>query len=151
MLYADNIHFTKNGIVFTDKHGNKLPITSAFKKAFVRFYNWYIDAELWFLIVISNGIPFWSIRRILFQLSGVHIGKGTTLHMGCKFYNPKGVTIGEDTTIGNGAFLDGRAQLTIGDHVDFASEVMVYNAEHDLESKTFSARKEPVTIEDYCG
>lgn len=149
MLYSDNIHITKRGVTFTDKHGNKLPVASAFKKAFVRFYNWYIDAELWFLILISTTVPIWLIRKIMFRLSGIKIGRGTTLHMACKFYFPKGITIGNDTTIGHGTFLDGRAALVIGDHVDIASEVMIYNAEHDLNSFTFQAIEEPVAIGDY--
>ncbi len=149
MIYSDNIHLTKRGIQFTDKHGKKLPLTSAFRKAFVRFYNWYIDAELWFLILVSTTIPFWFLRKLTFQLSGVQIGKGSTLHMACKFYSPNGVMIGDDTTIGYGTFLDGRAPLKIGNHVDIASEVMIYNSEHDLESESFSAIEEPVSIGDY--
>ena len=37
----------------------------------------------------------------------------------------------------------------IGNHVDIASSVMIYNSEHDLEKADFSARTEPVKIEDY--
>jgi len=149
MLYADNIHLTNKGIVFTDKHGKKLPLTSAFRRAFVRIYNWYIDAELWFLILISTTIPIWLLRKLAFQVSGIKIGKGSNLHMACRFYRPKGICIGEDTIIGYGTFLDGRAALVIGDHVDIASEVMIYNSEHDLDSETFKAIEEPVAIGDY--
>lgn len=149
MLYSDNIHITKSGIKFTDKQGKHLPISRAFGKAFIRFYNWYIDLELWFLTLVSTTVPFWSIRKLLFRISGVKIGTGARLHMACKFYNPKGVTVGEDTMIGYGTFLDGRAPLSIGNHVDIASEVMIYNSEHDLNSETFAATEEAVTIKDY--
>jgi acetyltransferase-like isoleucine patch superfamily enzyme len=150
MLYADNIHLTNKGIQFTDKHGKKLSVAIAFRKAFVRFYNWYIDAELWFLILISTTVPIWLLRKLAFQISGIKIGTGSNLHMACKFYRPKGVSIGEDTIIGHGTFLDGRAALVIGDHVDIASEVMIYNSEHDLNSDTFKAIEEPVAIGDYA-
>lgn len=149
MLYSDNIRFTKKGIQFADKHGNKLPISTAFQKAFIRVYNWYIDAELWFLILISTTVPIWLIRKLAFEISGIKIGKGSNLHMACKFYRPKGITIGKDSIIGHGTFLDGRAALVIGDHVDIASEVMIYNSEHDLNSETFKAVEEPVAIGDY--
>lgn len=149
MLYSDNIHITKRGIVFTDKHGKALSIASAFRKAFVRFYNWFLDAELLILTIISSFVPFSIVRKAAFRISGIKIGKGSTIHMGARFYNPKGISIGEDTMIGHGAFLDGRAPLKIGNHVDFASEVMIYNAEHDLTSDTFQAREEPVEIGDY--
>jgi len=46
----------------------------------------------------------------------------------------------------NAAYL---ALLTIGDHTDIASSVMVYNSEHDLEKEDFLAKTEPVEIGDY--
>jgi maltose O-acetyltransferase len=73
----------------------------------------------------------------VFSFSGVKIGKSTNIHMGCKFFEPRGVIIGEDTKIGDRAFLDGRAPLVIGNHVDLASEVMIYNSEHDLKATHF--------------
>jgi maltose O-acetyltransferase len=57
--------------------------------------------------------------------------------------------VGKDTIIGNRCFLDGRAKLRIGDHVDIASEVMIYNSEHDLSSEEFAATTEEVEIGDY--
>jgi maltose O-acetyltransferase len=69
--------------------------------------------------------------------------------MGCKFFQPRGVRIGIDTIVGNDAFLDGRAPLIIEDHVDIASEVMIYNSEHDIESEEFKAINEKVVIKDY--
>ncbi|MBQ6154460.1 acyltransferase, partial [bacterium] len=69
---------------------------------------------------------------------------------------PSGITIGDGTIVGELAVLDGRHQLpgstshlTIGNHVDIASQVMIWNSEHDLASKTWAAREESVTIEDY--
>lgn len=149
MIYSENIHFTKKGIRFTDKHGNKLPITSALKKAAIRSNNWRMDALLFVVHAISCHIPFHSIRNLVFRLSGVKIGHGSVIHMGAKFFNPAGVVIGEDTIIGEKAFLDGRDLLSIGNHVDIASDVMIYNSEHDLESPVFSAVNDKVEIGDY--
>lgn len=149
MLYSENIKITKNGIVFTDKHGNKLEFGSALKKALIRIYNWWLDFKLFIIHLISLHVPFYSIRKLVLSLAGVRIGKDTTIHMGCKFFEPGGVTIGEDTKVGDCAFLDGRAPLTIGNHVDIASEVMIYNSEHGLEKKYFSAIEEPVEIGNY--
>lgn len=69
--------------------------------------------------------------------------------MGCKFFKPSGVQIGEDSKIGDRAFLDGRDSLFIGNHVDLASEVMIYNSKHDINDKFFVATNAPVKIEDY--
>jgi len=57
--------------------------------------------------------------------------------------------IGEDSIIGEGVVLDGRDKLTIGNNVDIASEVMIYNAEHALNDANFKAISAPVVIEDY--
>lgn len=149
MIYSDNIHFTKEGLSFTDKHGNALTISRAVKKAFVRIQNWITDIELFIVHLVSLHVPLYSIRKVVFQIVGVRIGRGSVVHMGCKFFNPSGVAVGEDTIIGDSAFLDGRAPLTIGNHVDIASEVMIYNSEHDLDSLEFTARNEKVEIGDY--
>ncbi|MGB9883466.1 MAG: acyltransferase, partial [Microgenomates group bacterium] len=37
----------------------------------------------------------------------------------------------------------------IGNHVDIASEVMIYNSEHDINDVNFKAIEAPVYIEDY--
>src|ERR1700753_4015685 len=94
-------------------------------------------------------IPSHYVRRFFYRLAGIKIGEGSTLHMGARFYKPGNIIIGNDTILGEGVVLDGRALLKIGNHVDFATEVMIYNAEHDIESPTFAARVEPVIIDDY--
>jgi acetyltransferase-like isoleucine patch superfamily enzyme len=149
MIYSENIKFTKKGVVFTDKHGKRLNLKSALKKVFIRIYNWWLDFKLFILHLVSLHVPFYGIRKLFFVLAGVKMGVDTTIHMGCKFFEPRGVIIGEDTKIGDSAFLDGRAPLTIGNHVDIASEVMIYNSEHDIEGQEFGAIEEPVEIGDY--
>src|SRR5258706_9169134 len=132
MIYEDNLHISSKGVFITDKMGKPLTLSGASRKGFGRVYNWYVDAALFKIHFISTNVPLWFIRKFVFKLFGVKIGKGTTIHMGCKFFNPSGVTIGEDTMIGEGAFLDGREKLKIGSHVDIASQVLIYNPEHDL-------------------
>jgi acetyltransferase-like isoleucine patch superfamily enzyme len=102
-----------------------------------------------FLLYIVGWVPSHHIRRFFYRIAGMKIGSGSTVHMWARFYNPKNIRIGKDSIIGEGVVLDGRGTLTIGDHVDFASDVMVYNAQHDIESPAFSAVIEPVTIKDY--
>jgi acetyltransferase-like isoleucine patch superfamily enzyme len=94
-------------------------------------------------------VPSHHVRRFVYRLAGVRIGKGSAIHMHATFYNPGNISIGKDTIIGERATLDGRAKLVIGDHVDIASEVMIYNAEHDIHSPDFAAKQTPVTIGDY--
>jgi acetyltransferase-like isoleucine patch superfamily enzyme len=149
MLYKDNIHISSEGVVFTDKHGNNLSITEAFRRAFIRVFNWILDLELMVLHFFSDCIPSHIIRQALFRLAGIQIGRGSAIHMGARFFLPDGISIGDDTIVGYRAFLDGRKKLKIGSHVDIASEVMIYNSEHNLESDKFEASDGPVTINDY--
>ncbi len=148
--YSENIKFTNKGIRFTDKHGNSLDGNVALNKAILRLHNYWSDFKLFLIHTVSLHIPFHSIRCLVFKMSGMKIGKGTTIHMGCKFFEPKGVVIGKDTKVGSNAFLDGRAPLIIGDHVDIASDIMIYNSEHDLGSSDFKAIEAKVRIGDYC-
>lgn len=101
------------------------------------------------ILRITGLVPSHFIRRFVYRLAGVSIGRGSTIHMGAVFYDPKNIKIGEDTIIGEGAVLDGRDKLIIGSHVDIASEVMIYNSEHDIKSSDFHAITAPVYIEDY--
>ena len=149
MLYSENIKIGSRGISFTDKHGNPLKFSEAFKKALIRVLNWYLDFELAVVHCVSDFVPSHIFRKLVFRLAGLKVGRGTTIHMGVRFFSPKGVTIGEDSKIGFRSFLDGRKPLKIGSHVDIASEVMIYNSEHDLGSEKFEAIEEPVEIGDY--
>ncbi len=118
------------------------------RKIINRIYNYMADFCLFWFYVLVN-IPSHHVRRFLLRLGGANIGSGSSIHMGIRFFSLKNLAIGNDTIIGDHAFFDGRAKLTIGDHVDMASEVMIYNSEHDLESDIFKAREEPVEIGDY--
>ena len=73
--------------------------------------------------------------------------------MYARFFSPAGITIGEDSILGEGILLDGRAPLRIGNHVDIASEVMIYTSEHNVHAEHFADMdavvQEKVTIEDY--
>lgn len=149
MLYSEHIKLDSNGIQFRDKHGNALSFNNALQKGYRRLYSYWADFNLFLLHMVSLHIPFWSIRKFVFLLAGVELGRNAMIHTGCKFFEPKNVSIGEDSKIGDSAFLDGRDSLKIGSHVDIASEVMIYNSEHNLESEFFEAKNEPVEIGDY--
>lgn len=133
---------------FKDKHNQPLPWSIATNKIIARFYNYMLDFKV-SLLWILGYIPFHIIRRIIFTASGVKIGRGSTIHIGARFYQPSNVSVGVGTIVGDHATLDGRAPLAIGNHVDIASEVMFLNSEHDIHDEHFSPINEPITIEDF--
>ena len=101
------------------------------------------------LLHLVGHVPFHHFRRFFYRLGGIKIGKGSTIHMGARFYKPSGIKIGRDSIIGEYAVLDGRDDLIIGDHVDMATGVMIYNAQHDIDDPEFKAENGKVVIEDY--
>jgi len=113
----------------------------------------FVTGLLWWVV---GYLPSHHLRRFFYRLSGMKIGRGSTLHMMARIYDPRHIRIGEDTIVGERATLDGRRQLTgssggltIGNHVDIASEVMIWTSQHDIHSQDFHAIEEPVMIEDY--
>lgn len=149
MLYKEHISFSKQGFVLKDKMGRELKFGSALGKVLRRFYSYLLDAELFWLRLLGL-VPLHSLRILIYKLDGVKIGKNVHIHMGAQFFNLEGIEIGEGTTIGQNVFLDGRNKLKIGKFVDIASDVMIYNSEHDINSDDFHATDAPVEIGDYC-
>lgn len=131
-----------------DKYGRSLSWGEAWPRIKKRLINYWLDLVL-YKLTLTGYIPVHFWRRGIYQLFGITMGKGSVIHMWARFYNPANITIGEDTIIGDHAFLDGRDRLTIGDHVAIASEVSIYNSEHDINSEDFRAVASPVEIGDY--
>lgn len=135
-----------------DKTGKTLTFGEIIKKIINRIDNILLEFEVMILHFIGH-IPLHHVRRFFYRLGGMHIGWGSTIHTGARFFDPRNIRVGKDSIIGEGVLLDGRDKLLIGDHVDIASEVMIYNSEHNIHSDHFAAVESvvqaPVVIEDY--
>lgn len=130
---------------FKDRMGQQLNWEEAFPKIGFRIQSYRTEfwtACLWFL----GHVPSHTFRKVLFRVAGVKIGRKSFIHIGCRMYEPRNITIGEGTIIGDHATLDGRDKLTIGDHVDIASEVMIFNASRDIHTEDFKLKLGPVSI-----
>lgn len=134
--------------IFHDRMGKDLSVSEALPKIFNRFYNWFLDFKLMILRLVGH-VPSHIFRKFCYRVAGMKIGKKSTIHMGGNFFNPKGISIGQGTIVGDRVFLDGRAPLKIGNHVSVASQVLIYNSEHDIHREDMQAVEEPVVIEDY--
>ena len=134
--------------ILRNRMGQKLTLRQASPKIINRIGSCFLDFNL-MVLRWAGYIPFHSCRKCIYMLAGMKIGRGSKIHMWANFFQPKNIKIGEGSIIGDHIFLDGRSKLTIGNHVDIASEVLIYNSEHDIEAEDFSAREEPVEIGDY--
>jgi len=131
-----------------DKHGRSLTWKEGITKILARLESYCLDFGL-MLLHLTTWIPLHSVRNLVWRLAGLQLGKNSTLHTGVRVFDPRHIKIGEGTIIGFACFIDGRDQITIGNHTDLASEVMIYSGEHDLSAPDFHANSAPVKIGSY--
>ncbi len=140
----------------TDKDGRALNTTEIIEKIIGRckaIHLELITGLLWWLV---GYVPSHNFRKLCYRLAGMKIGRHSTIHMGARIYYPQGIEIGEGTLIGEKSTLDGRKQLKnsrgglkIGNHVDIASDVMIWTSQHDIHSENMATIEEKVEIADY--
>ncbi|MFA5531978.1 MAG: acyltransferase [Candidatus Shapirobacteria bacterium] len=131
-----------------DRTGKNLNSQDIFQKIINRIKT--ICLEFWLMILRFVGfIPIHTIRKIFYLASGIDMPFNSTIHIGANFFKPSNISIGKDTIIGDHCFLDGRAPLKIGNHVGIASQVLIYNDEHDINSPDYGNSFGPVEIGDY--
>jgi acetyltransferase-like isoleucine patch superfamily enzyme len=104
-----------------------------------------------YLIAAVGLAPSHTLRMFFYKhVFRMTIGPQTSIHRGCRFYNPRSVKIGSHTIISNDVLLDGRAQLLIGDNVGIAEGVAIFSLQHDLDDPLLGNRGGCVKIEDYA-
>lgn len=132
-----------------DRNGKKLKLSEIFQKIINRIKT--IHLELWLLVLrIVSFIPLHFVRKFFYLISGIKIPIfSSTIHMGANFFKPQNISIGKDTIIGDHCFLDGRAPLKIGNHVGIASQVLIYNDQHNVHDNSYDNSFGPVEIGDY--
>jgi maltose O-acetyltransferase len=128
--------------------GQKITLNNIIPKVLNRFHTIFLEFSLYILRIVGF-FPSHTIRKFTYILFGVDLPWDSTIHLGANFFKPSGIKIGHDSIIGSNAFLDGRAPLQIGNHSSLASEVMIYNDEHDIHSPNYQNSYGPVTIGNY--
>lgn len=131
-----------------DRTGKELNQKDVFQKIIIRIQT--ICLEFWLMILRFIGfVPLHFVRKIFYLASGIDMPLDSTIHIGANFFKPSNIIIGHDTIIGDHCFMDGRAPLKIGNHVGIASQVLIYNDEHDINSPEYGNSFGPVEIGDY--
>ncbi len=131
-----------------DKAGKTLGLGEIWQKGVNRVWNIILESEVG-ILHLAGHVPLHWFRKAIYLMGGIKIGANSTIHIGARMYDPRNIVIGKDAIIGERAVLDGRDKLTIGNHVDIASEVMIYNSEHDINDDEFKPTTLPVVVEDY--
>lgn len=132
-----------------DKMGVPLTPLQLINKLKNRVLNILLELQV-FLLHLVGHLPSHHLRRAYYRIAGMRIGNGSSIHMGLTLYNPQNISIGEDSVVGENAVLDGRDKLIIGNHVALATNVLIYNSQHEINDEFFSPSTAPVIIEDYA-
>jgi len=102
-----------------------------------------------YLIFLTGRVPIHALRKSVYRLAGMKIGRRSSFHWRGAFFAPEGISIGPHTIVGNDVFLDGRRGLRIGRNVNIGGHVQIFTLEHDPGSPTFDAVGGEVIVEDY--
>ena len=83
---------------------------------------------------IVAHIPIWTIRRIMYVLAGMKIGKNSRILMGCVIFAPWKIIIGENSYVNEQVILDGRGGLIIGNNVSISMRSQIITGTHSVKS-----------------
>ena len=97
--------------------------------------------------LVAN-IPCWHIRRVLYRLLGMKVGKGSRIMMKVTVTHPWKIRIGCNTVINEHCYLDGRGSLEIGDNVNVSIFSVLITGSHRTKSPEFEYYTEPIKIND---
>lgn len=106
--------------------------------------------QSWFYIMnhIIAHIPSYFIRKQFYLLTGVKIGKNSSIKLN-SYISGKKLTIGNNTSIGRNSFLDGRGGIVIGNNVSISPDVQLITGSHDVNSDDFKYITKSIIIEDF--
>ena len=92
------------------------------------------------------GFPSWTVRKLLYRLAGMKIGKGARIGRHTQVSVPKKIEIGERTIINADCYLDGRGGLTIENDCTISRFSKIITESHHKNSGTFEPFRIPVVI-----
>lgn len=112
----------------------------------IKLYSFCLDLETWFLNEIISIIPFWIIRKSVYKLLGMKIGKYSRIGIHTKIIRPHKIIIGKNTIINEYCYLDGRGGLMIGDNSSISIFTKIISASHRANSTNFEYYEKKVII-----
>lgn len=108
------------------------------------------DIEYIVLNYFVAYIPLWTVRKFLYRICGMKIGKKSRIAMRALVFKPQGIEIGERNVINEFVLLDGRSGLKIGSDNSISMFAKLYSGTHDSNSDTFEYRGRCTTLCDNC-
>lgn len=96
-----------------------------------RFSRFKGDFKYLLLNHFINHIPAWCIRKNLYKMLGLRIGKNSRIGINTIIVDPKKIIIGERTIINENCHLDGRGGLFIGNDTSISFKTIIITGTHD--------------------
>jgi len=109
---------------------------------------WVISDLRDFLVETVGWLPSHTLRIALYRLLGAQIGRGASIHRGCRMYAAPHVHIGAHSVINRDVLLDGRMGLEIGSNVSISEGAFILTLEHNPNSSDFGPQGGRVAIGD---
>lgn len=101
--------------------------------------------KYFFMNKIVNKIPFWFIRKQLYRVAGLKIGKSHIL-MNVTTDGWSNIVIGDGVCINQNCHIDGRGGLTIEDNASISLGTVILTASHNSNSNNFECYRKNVMI-----
>lgn len=101
-----------------------------------------------FLNFFVTYIPCWTIRKIVYLILGLKIGRGSRICMRTRLLEPWNISIGKNTIINEACILDGRGGLSIGNSCSVSTQSILYTASHTTNSEEFEYYEKETVIGD---
>lgn len=95
------------------------------------------------------NIPCWPLRRFLYRILGMKIGKGSRILMKTVVVSPWKISIGSHTYINESCFLDGRGGIHIGSNVTVAVYSKLITGYHNIDDDHFSYETKNISLGDH--
>ncbi|QDG68083.1 acyltransferase [Pseudarthrobacter sp. NIBRBAC000502772] len=114
----------------------------------VRFARSKYSAVEMIMLRLAGFAPVHAIRIGALRAFGARIDSDAVVYHGFQVRNARKLRIGARTSVGDGAILDARGGLTLGEDVNISTQVMVWTAQHDWKSADFTYVENSVSIGD---
>jgi acetyltransferase-like isoleucine patch superfamily enzyme len=82
---------------------------------------------------LYNLTPFFFLKRMLFSLAGIKVGRRTVVHSPVRFLGIGRIEIGSNSVVNRGCYLDNRTGIKIGSNVSIAHDTKIYTLGHDID------------------
>ncbi len=107
------------------------------------FIGYYLDGYIRFFIIKVGYIPSHQIRNFIYRrILFVNLSAKSIIYFGSELRAPYKLSIGKGSIIGDRSIFDARNGITIGENVNFSSNVHIWTEQHDHRDPYFKCNSD---------